>query len=76
MALLIQASKCSTYHSDLQSFDVELPDLPVAQNIAKDFNKSIDPEDGCHDEKKYDPAVLLNPEQKTEVEAWQINRSL
>jgi len=61
---LTQATGCITYHSDLQRFDVELPDFPVAQNIAKNFNKTIDPEDGRHDEKEYYPAVLLYPEQK------------
>lgn len=63
--------RCSIYHSDLQGFDVELPNLPVAQDIAKDFHKSIDPEDGCHDEKKNNPAVLLDAEwrQKTFSEA-------
>lgn len=60
-------SRCSTYHSDLQCFAVELPDLPVAQDIAKDFHKSIDPEDGCHDEKEYNPAVLFNAEWKHKV---------
>ena len=57
----------STYHSDLQSFDVKLPDLPVAQNVAKDFNKSIDPEDGSHDEKEYNPTVLLNAGEKQKL---------
>lgn len=54
----------NTYHSDFQRFDVELPDLPVAQNVANDFNKSIDPEDGRHDEKENVPTVVLNPAEK------------
>lgn len=58
-------SRCISHHSDLQCFYVELPDLPVAQNIAKNFNKSVDPEDGCHDEKEYNPAVFLDTEKKT-----------
>lgn len=55
---------CSTYHSNLQCFDIELPDLPVAQDVAEDFHKSVDPEDGCHDEEEYNPAVSLNAEEK------------
>lgn len=50
------------YHSDLQRFNVELPDFPVAQDVANDLDESIEPEDGCHDEKKYDPTVLLDAE--------------
>lgn len=59
-----KASMCSTYHSNLQCFDIELPDLPVAQDVAEDFHKSVDPEDGCHDEEEYNPAVPLNAEEK------------
>jgi len=62
--IIKKVSRCGAYHTDLQCFAVELPDLPVAQNIAKDFDKSVDPEDGCHDEEEYDPTVLLNPEHK------------
>lgn len=63
MTLILVSSLC-THHSDLQCFDVELPDLPVVQKVANDLNETIDPEYSSHDEKEYDPAVLLNPEQK------------
>lgn len=50
------------YHPNLQCFDVELPDLPVAEDVAEDFDQPIDPEDGRHDQQEYDPAVFLDSE--------------
>ena len=53
-----------SYHPDLQRFDVELPDLPVAEDVAEDFYQPVDPEDGRHDQEEYDPAVFLDTEEK------------
>lgn len=61
----MQLMSDSTYHFDLQSFDVKLPNLPVAEKITKDFDEPIDPEDGGHKEEEDNPAVLFNAGSKT-----------
>lgn len=62
------------HHSDLQCFDVELPDFPVVQDVTEYFDQPIDPEDACHDEEEYDPAVVLDPVEKQK--GWQTGSRL
>lgn len=49
-----------SYHPYFQSLDVKLSDLPVAEDIEDDLYKAVDPEDGCHYQKKNNPTTVLN----------------